>query len=70
MDSGCGYGWGGGCQFIVERPDFPRACVVNSVYYSTVYPKRGRSCFNRDAVLSEKSIPRETVRPAGPGPVN
>ncbi len=42
MDSGwVGGGNGRGFQFIVERPDFPRAFVVNSVHYSTVYPKRG-----------------------------
>lgn len=37
-----GLGREGGCQFIVEGPDFPGACVVNSVYYCTVYPKRGQ----------------------------
>lgn len=58
-----------GCQFIVERPDFPRACVVNSVYYSAVYPKRGQERLQfwgrRGAtVLSEKSLPeRRSTRP-------
>lgn len=33
---------GGVCQFIVERPDFPRACVANSAHYGTVYLKRGQ----------------------------
>lgn len=33
---------GVGCQFIVGKPDFPRAYVVNSVHYSTVYLKRGQ----------------------------
>lgn len=32
---------GGGCKFNVRQPDFPRAYVVNSVHYSTVYLKRG-----------------------------
>lgn len=32
--------WGDG-QFNVRGPDFPRASVVNSVHYSTVYLKRG-----------------------------
>lgn len=48
MDSGRLVGvYGGGFQFIAEGPDFPRACVVNSVHYSTVYPKRGQELLQK-----------------------
>lgn len=56
--------YGVGCQFIVERLDFPRACAVNSVYYSTVYLTREQQSHQQGYHPLCEVTPIETIQAA------